>query len=330
MITYSHMVSFMKHHKEVDALIRRAEQERRCATGIGQAQRAALSRRATAQELRRVFPNMYASPSYWDALDPAERAVHIARTLHSRRPNWVFAGVTAASIHGFDHPWAMHDGTITIATPNKGAESSSSKVKRIFMAACEPEHIDGIPVTDGARTVVDCGLKHKFRHALPVADSALSKGVTPDAILSVCAGLRQDCTAVFRLLHYANPASENGGESLARATIVEGGFVVPLLQQPIIDPRNGVMYRVDFMWRLNDGRIIVGEYDGMRKYADPTMTSQGDVRGTVRAERDREDALRQAGVSTIVRFAFNDVIRRRPLWDRLRAAGIPQTNGPRF
>lgn len=89
----------MKHHKAVDILITKAEATQQCAYGTTKAHRSALARRVQARELKRVFPNMYAASEYWDSLQPDERIRHIARTLHNRHPDWVFAGVTAAAIH---------------------------------------------------------------------------------------------------------------------------------------------------------------------------------------------------------------------------------------
>ena len=101
----------MKHHKAVDILITKAEATQQCAYGTTKAHRSALARRVQARELKRVFPNMYAASEYWDSLQPDERIRHIARTLHNRHPDWVFAGVTAAAIHDFEHQsscWHHH------------------------------------------------------------------------------------------------------------------------------------------------------------------------------------------------------------------------------
>ena len=313
----------MKHHKEVDALIAKAEAARRCAYGTTKSLYSALTRRAKALELKRVFPNMYAVPEYWAALQPDERVRHIVRTLNLKYPNWVFAGVTATAIHGLEHQWHLHAGSITIATPSQGAGASSSNVKRIFTSECAPEYINGIPVTNKARTVVDCGLSTEFRFALPIIDSALRKGVTVKDILDICGTMRRDCAPIFRLLHYANPASENGGESLGRGTIIEGGLMVPELQQEIIDPQTGTRYRVDYLWRLPGGRLVVGEYDGYGKYVNPDMNDHKGLRGAVRAEKERETALYRAKVDTIVRFTYEDVMKQHPMINKLKAAGIP-------
>ena len=252
----------MKHHKAVDILITKAEATQQCAYGTTKAHRSALARRVQARELKRVFPNMYAASEYWDSLQPDERIRHIARTLHNRHPDWVFAGVTAAAIHDFEHQWHLHAGTITLATTSRGPNASSAKVKRIFTSSSTPEYANGLPVTSKARTVVDCGLSVDFRFALPIIDSALRNGVAITDILNVCSTMRRDCTPIFRLLHYANPASENGGESLGRGTIIAGGLLAPELQQNITDPQTGALYRVDFLWRLPENRLIVGEFDG--------------------------------------------------------------------
>lgn len=217
----------MKHHKAVDILITKAEATQQCAYGTTKAHRSALARRVQARELKRVFPNMYAASEYWDSLQPDERIRHIARTLHNRHPDWVFAGVTAAAIHDFEHQWHLHAGTITLATTSRGPNASSAKVKRIFTSSSTPEYANGLPVTSKARTVVDCGLSVDFRFALPIIDSALRNGVAITDILNVCSTMRRDCTPIFRLLHYANPASENGGESLGRGTIIAGGLLSP-------------------------------------------------------------------------------------------------------
>lgn len=314
----------MKYHKEVATLIAQAESEQRCAYGTTKAHRSALARRAQAQELERVFPNMYARPDYWDSLQPDERTRHRARTLHLKHPNWVFAGITAAAIHGFDHQWHLHADSVTIAATTQGDNASSAQVKRIFASDCTPVRIGELPVTSRARTVVDCGLSTEFRFALPVIDSALRKGVTIADILNICSTMRRDCTPIFRLLHYTNPASENGGESLGRAAIIEGGLAVPELQQEIIDPQTGDLYRVDYLWRLPTGRTVVGEFDGYAKYVDPGMNDRKGIRGAVHAEKERETGLYRAGVDTIVRFSYEDAMAQHPLINKLRAAGIPQ------
>lgn len=315
----------MRQHHEITALIQTAQSERRCAFGTTHAQRQALSRRASAGELHPTLPNLYADAAYWQSLSPPERTLHIARALAVKHPDWAFGGITAATAHGLDHRWRLHDGTITVATTRSSGTCANGRIRRLHIPANQRiVTVNGIRVTDQARTVVDCGLTVAFRDALAIIDSAMSKGLSAADILAASARIRRNPLPVLQLLRYANPGSENGGESLARGTIIEQKFMVPEVQVTFVDPSAGQTYRVDFAWRLPNGRIIVGELDGTEKYVNPTMTDRRSIQGVVLAEREREEALRRAGVTTIFRFTFDDVIRREPLIGKLLAAGVPR------
>lgn len=99
--------------------------------------------------------------------------------------------------------------------------------------------------------------------------------------------------------------------------------MVPELQQEITDPQTGALYRVDYLWRLPGGRLVVGEYDGYGKYVDPDMNDRKGIRSAVQAEKERETALYRAKVDTIVRFTYEEVMNRYPVLNKLRAVGIP-------
>lgn len=185
---------------------------------------------------------------------------------------------------------------------------------------------DMVPITSPARTLVDCGRTYPFAQVLPMFDSALRNGlVTPQQILEVCDGIRSECGGIMRLLHYANPLSENGGESFCRAVIIESGFATPQLQHTFTDMDSSwAQYRVDFVWHTEDGRVIVLEYDGKAKYTDPSMTHHQSVRSVVHGEREREDALKRAGVTTIIRADYEEVVGRTPLVRKLIDARVPR------
>ncbi|MBW3093324.1 CTP synthase [Bifidobacterium sp. 82T10] len=269
-------------------------------------------------------------------------------------PGRIFAGISAAAILRLEYPWALHDGghVVLASSHSSRAQRTYRKIRRIHMAdipvrevrymrtsgggiglvvtrpgeTVRGECLDLVRITSPARTLVDCGLQYPFASVLAMYDSALRRGlVVREEIIAVCDGLSVDCGPVFRLLHYANPLSENGGESRCRAVIIEAGFVVPDLQQVFVDPHHtGNLYRVDFAWRLHDGRIVVLEYDGMAKYVDPSMTKGRDVRGVVHAERMREAVLQRAGVTTVLRTNASEVRRRDPLIRQLEDAGVPR------
>ena len=79
------------------------------------------------------------------------------------------------------------------------------------------------------------------------------------------------------------------------------------------DPQTNTEYRVDFVWKLDDGRVIVAEYDGTQKYVDPAMTDNRSIQEVVAKERARDEGLKRAGATEIVHFTYADVIERTPL-----------------
>lgn len=122
-----------------------------------------------------------------------------------------------------------------------------------------------------------------------------------------------------------DPLSENGGESLARAVMVEEGFPVPQLQRVFTNPENPrEWYRVDFAWQFPGGYAVVAEYDGTAKYSDPVMTSRRSIQAVVNQQNDRERKLYEWGVNRIVRLSYDDVVQRWPLVDKLTGAGLPR------
>ena len=140
----------------------------------------------------------------------------------------------------------------------------------------------------------------------------------------ICNALRQDCAPVRKLLEYADPASENGGESYCRAVIIELGFEPPQLQVEFRDPDAPAnVIRVDFLWRTPDGGMVVLEFDGMRKYVDPSMTNGRDVQRVVLDERRREESLRKVGVTVILRTDYREVRQGSGLFAKLSRAGVP-------
>lgn len=327
----------MKEHQRLTPLIETAEKERRCFFVSENVERRAVYRRLCRGDLVAPHPyrNLYARTEYWNSLNPAERTMHVIRCIAIQRPASVFAGGSAAMVFGWEQSWTLHHaGNVYMATPfHYGDRRSHGWVKWVYVPSLDAYtmkySVDGLPhdvlVTSPARTLVDCALLYSFKEALPMFDSALrARAVTKDEVVAVCDGLQFDCGGVFRLLHYADPASENGGESLCRATIIELGFAVPQLQHTFIDPDN--LYdnaRVDFVWHLPDGRIVVLEYDGARKYVDPAMARRRDYAQVLDDQRRRDAMLQRAGVNEIIHVTYDDVIDGRSLAGWLDRAGVP-------
>ena len=315
----------MKAYPQIDTLLDQAENARRCAHSSDPLIQKGLYRRYRAGDLARPYPGLFTRAEYWHQLNEPEQSLHMARALRDLHPNWVFSGITAAAAHGFDHPRILHRQGLTITLPSHGSYRPHEKLNIIYSPCPREKAViaNGIAVTNPSRTLLDCGRTIDFVHSLPIFDDAASNGIEEKQILQECARTTLDCSRIFKLLRYTDARSENGGESFARAVMIENGFSVPQLQVPFTDPLTGKQFRVNFLWRTADGRIIVGELDGTAKYVDPQMTDRKSIQETVQAEREREQALFRAGVTEIVRFTFDDAVRQKPLIAKLRRAGVP-------
>ena len=227
-------------------------------------------------------------------------------------------------------------------------------------------------VVDKSTLLFDVANTMNFRAALAIFDSAARDNVNFNKVIEIC-GRRyggisvgdgggiggfgvsgvvcadSNADSLFklrRLCCFANGLSENGGESFARGTMIDLGFMVPELQHEFVAPNSGVKYRCDFLWQLPGGGLIVGELDGYGKYfVDSTNAahanidfnsstdnqmlrnsySQAAINRNIDRQAERESVLfRECGVSKIVRFNFADVIGVKNLERKLVDAGVPR------
>ncbi|PWG64195.1 CTP synthase [Bifidobacterium callitrichidarum] len=261
--------------------------------------------------------------------------------MSRRHPQWVYAGLSAAAAMNLEYSWSLlRDESIYVASSPENQSHRRSQTVPIFVASEENcvvryllgESMVAVRTTTPARTLVDCALRYPFRLVLGMFDSAFRMKLTDaDSVVDECDRIRADCGSVFRLLRYTDARSENGGESLCRATLIDAGFAVPELQREFVDPENSWnVRRVDFVWHTADGRTIVLEYDGMRKYVDPVMTKRRDIQQVVSAEKSRDDMLLRAGVSAVVHATYDDVVTHGSLWSKLIRAGVPRTDAIPF
>lgn len=325
----------MRRNLRIERLLDESEHERRCAVGLTDADRRALTRRVAAGELLSPYRNLYARRAYWVAMTVMQRTVHVARSLAMLHPEWIFAGLTAATIHGYDHSYSLHDGTVTIASPRTSQARDSGKLRRIRMTDPQVLVVDGLRVTDPVRTLLDCGSAFPFEEMLAIFDAAARRGIGMDAVTAACGqGAGVDAARIARLCEHADGRSENGGESKVRALMIGNGFLKPQLQRRFENPDNPLgPYRSDFSWELPNG-IVVAEYDGMAKYTMP-QSGVGEragervgerrlVQTAVHAERRREDHLRAQGVTAIARLEFEDTLYPGRLIRKLLDAGVPR------
>jgi len=271
------------------------------------------------------FPQLYVLPDQWATLDRTAQEHVKIRSLAALHPDWVFSDISAAIVHGLAVTHSLMS-SIHIVTGRTAHSRSSRLVTRHAYAGCQTVVVDGIRVTTLERSTFDCLRRLSFRTALPIADSALrvlgtDQGHFIDAFGAYHAGTPHHRRAI-EIMGLANGLSESGGESVARAVIIEQGYLLPELQvevASVVDP--DTRYRVDFCWDLPSGKIY-GELDGREKYQNPAMTQGKDAINVLADERLRESYISGNGIR-MLRFGYRDVVHEERFRQLLDAYDVP-------
>lgn len=291
-----------------------------------QASQKALKRRMHGERVISPHPGLFASRNDWLALTPREQHVRVVRTLAAQHPNWVFCSFSAAAVHGLEVP----DFKLQTIHIVGGETICKQEVLRHHIAHPQMTVVGGIPVTSLERTLLDCMRDARFGNSLAIADSALrvagiSKEELDRRMQRSCRGI-PGVRRTRGVIGFADPRSENGGESYARAVMIEHGVMLPELQVPFHDDVSGKTYRIDFGWGLV-GRYVAGELDGKGKYEDLAKAEGKDIGDVMREERQRESRIRNRGI-VFARFTFEQVREVLPLLAILERCGVPITGSP--
>ncbi|OXN00329.1 CTP synthase [Bifidobacterium vansinderenii] len=318
----------MIQHHSLQTLFTDAEQRRRCANPVTATDIKAIMRRLDPQhgEVTRVYRGLYARTAYWNTLNRLEQVRHIVRSLAVQHPDWIFCGPTAAIMHDLDCSYRLALPIRIVARP-EDHQRSSAQLARYTMSHPETELIHDISVTTLPRTLFDCAARQPLRYALGPLDSALrQERIDRDVLLAYPSTVRYSRrrAAVNRAFSLADGRSENGGESEARGVLISIGRSPTDIQTeyPCLTYSTR-KHRVDFLWKRRDGSLIVGEFDGTRKYVDPTMTSRRTIQEIVDDERERQRCLERQGIR-IIRMYYDDLNNPNRLAQRLDAAGVPR------
>ena len=210
-----------------------------------------------------------------------------------------------------------------------GERIGSRKRVRVHVAQLDKvARAMGLQVTSLQQTVMDCAREFDFCEALAVADASLRHyAISRAELLSFVErggkGLWRIAQA-RRVFACADGLSESWGESVARGLMIQLGFMVPELQVVIDLPAElGGPRRVDFLWRLLNGTIIIGEFDGKVKYRNQKMLRGRDAVDVLVDERQRESRLTVTR-APIVRVAYDDLRDPARFATLLDAYGVPR------
>lgn len=288
-----------------------------------------VSRRATLKgEYVNPIPSLFARRLFWQGLSPSQRALHLMRSCLERHPTWVFTGAAGALAHGLDVPHGLIFPMGAII--ERGSMPYESPCLRfVRRAGVASDVIEGCRVAPLWACVADCLRGTSFPMGLAVADAALryTGASVRDMMshLSRCGSHRCGIRRALLIASHADARAENGGESFARALMIEEGFMLPDLQVELTDPVDpSHRFRVDQFWRLPRGGGVIGELDGKEKYWNPKMMQGRSTLGTVLDERQRESRLTLLRYP-VLRYTFADLLVPARFIRLLEAAGIPRS-----
>lgn len=190
--------------------------------------------------------------------------------------------------------------------------------------------IDGLQVTRLARTLIDVGRTRPLTLSVAMMDRALSRPYSGSTAVHterlVLADLDRELrqatsargTKRCRIaMDLADGNSGSAGESLSRVNIFIAGLPAPVLQHSFYDSF-GLIGRVDFWWPEFN---LIGEFDGLGKYARPELLTGRTPAQAVIDEKIREDRLRALG-PRMTRWGWDIALQPHRLAAHLRAAGL--------
>lgn len=313
----------------LDEKLDEAEEQHRCLTPRNRLARDRLRRAYNEGVVFEVMPGLFARPAYWDSLSVVRQTLHVMQALQLVHPSWIFAGPSAALANGLavSNRYLNH---IWLATNRKQHRKTRGPIRSIIVSGDRGDTSQGLRTTSWERTVGDCVRIMDFRSGLAVADSALrirpcATGELAEGVASACPRM-QGIHRIKAVIRLADGRAESGGESIARATMLELGFAPPELQRAYPNPDPGRdPYRVDFAWQVSGGYIL-GELDGFEKYSNTELLKGRQLAQIINDEHHRQSYLETFDeVLRVVRFAFSDVVNDAALLDLLTRSGVPRT-----
>ena len=250
---------------------------------------------------------VYAVTATLPAGGPGRVALDVAAAQLASQHDLVGTHETAASVHGLPL-FTAYDGPLVLSRGRTRDQDRPAQAEPAALVSQLPEHHRvsrlGAVVTSAARTAVDLARQGPALSACVVLDGALRLGVRRDELEQVLAdcsgwpGIRQ----AREWAAFADGRAESALESVGRWRMHEAQLPPPDLQVLLSDG-DGLVGRTDFCWRAHR---TVGEADGFGKYRSSDGAADF---GALRAEKLREDRLREAGYE-VFRFTWDEAVHR--------------------
>jgi hypothetical protein len=188
--------------------------------------------------------------------------------------------------------------------------------------------VDGMLVTNVARTVIDMSAVAGMLTAVACADRALHVHrfdreppltTLEEVQARFAAALPMRAHArVRRVIGFASPFADSVLESVSRVSMATVGVPRPVLQHRFDDHR-GLIGWSEFYWPKFG---VVGEADGRSKYHDPALRGGRSLEEVLYDEKVRADRLRALGLR-VSRWDWDTAIHPEALRRHLMAEGLP-------
>lgn len=285
-----------------------------------------------AGELVALRRGVYLPSASLEEMSAAERYRTLAFAVAQQRPGAVFAGFTAAVLHGMPVVGGVPDHIVVLATRASGRRGNGV-VEIVRRGRAPVMTSDGVMMTSLVDTLLEVARTRSLLTALTMVDAALYlPRFGDDAALCTMEELRTAFAAmlpfpgsrrVAAVLDRATHLAETPLETLSRVRIEELGFPSPELQRPVMRPRSRSLAFLDFAWPDHG---VWGEADGDGKYLGNARRT-GDRRPAaqiVRDEKARENEVRAATRWACARWDWAEAWKSGPLRDILREAGLPR------
>ncbi|WP_345069902.1 hypothetical protein [Leifsonia kafniensis] len=287
-----------------------------------------LSRLVKSGELTCLTRGQYIRTHQWAAMGADQRyAARVLAAAHSRIAPPPLSHYSAAVLWGLPmlRTWPSDVHFLSERKPG-GQSYPGIRIHAVGFDARDVTMLDGVHVTTVARTVVDLAACLDVKSAVAVIDRALAVDrFNNSPPLTTKQELRDTWERMLpfsgsvrarEYIEFGTEDSGSPGESSSRVNIALNGFPTPILQRTFVI--DGKEYHTDFFWEEIDG---VGESDGDIKYFDPAMLGDRTPEQVLKAERNRERAIRRK-VHEFTRWDFAVGQSQYRLRERLMEIGL--------
>jgi len=299
----------------------------------------ALRRGAERGLLHRVRRGVYVDLADWTALEARGRHVVTVRaSVAGASPGIAVSHESAVALHGLPTVGRRLDDIVRTIDEHRSTvkRTPTFLVRPGLLPDDDVVEVAGVRVTSLLRTAADMARTASFAEGVLCVDAVLRRIVLggehrdgPDVdetLTQVRAALvsrvgppgHKGGRAARRIIAFASPWAENGGESLLRIALHELGVAQPVLQK-VFRLHGRVVARADV--QLPDGAVL--EFDGMEKLVDGRMLAGRSTAQALREQKARDRALLALpDVRTVIHCDYVDVVRPEQLAELLRAGGV--------